>query len=400
MITSFVSRALSLFLAALSLSSVGCTTWTQIPSEDRAVIINSTISAVINGAVKVATEDVYAKSVADLACEAEIEKFADYVRSYQGWLDLVPACQETRAKSFASATQVTTEAAITTPCVSVDPRPSLWPRVPPGFALTFRQEWVRSLTPLGLGSLDTGALRFNADTQCWEILTIGGPGVGYFWRPYDPRFDFIAASKFNRYGPGVGGGHSHGNDGLVCSPAEWLNEIEHRTGANRLTCESMEVLDTWFNRNRFYSLMTQYNALHPQTPANPPVIPVTPPVVPPSVPPRPVNPPIIPPAAPSCPEGLACRPEPRPCGICETCKTCETCKACEVCASPPLLVLVPSDILNTAAQMAEWIPIRGGKNAKVDRAKVAALRRLQDWLQAQHACEPVSLSPVVLGDSK
>jgi len=348
--------------------STGCIS--SLPPEDRAVVINSTISALISGAVKVATEDVSVSS----ACAAETKKLTGRTHTYAEWQKLILACQS-------PSTRVTTEA-VTPICTTVDPRPSLWPRVPAGFNLTFRSEWLNSLRalPASMRGFDTGALQLNTVTRCWEILTIGGADPGYFWRPYDSRFDFISASKFNRYGPGVGGGHSHGNDGLVCSPAEWLNEIEHRTGISLLTCESIEVLDTWYNRGLFYSLMAQYNALHPQTPTP------SPPVVPPVAPP-PVMPPIVTP--PSCPEGQACR---APCEVCKTCEPCKVCETCVTCSPLPVLKPIPSDVLATATHAFEWVADQTAKNpAKRKEAlrRVEALHRLQDWLQAQQACQMV-----------
>lgn len=101
---------------------------------------------------------------------------------------------------------------------------------------------------------DMGALRKNSESGCIEI-TFGGTD----WINYNPRDSghVLWSNYFSRYGRGISRGHGHGIDSEVCAPVEYYRVARGITG---LTCESMEVIDTWWCDGLLKQLQREYAA--------------------------------------------------------------------------------------------------------------------------------------------
>lgn len=304
------------FALLLALALAHCAAWVQIPADDRAVILGQTIRS----------------GVAALAGRPLPE-----------------------AASGGCITQA----------------PALWPRA--AFRLSFRPDAQLGLTQSGyaLGH-GPGELRVGA-SGCLEISTMVPGDPGNAWVPFkDDASQLVQANYFNRYGPKFWAGHFHGRDGEVCSPAQWINELDHPVPL--VDCGSMPVIDTYYS-NRFYELRARYYAAFPQTP--PPLIvpaPTSTPIPPPVIStPTPTPPPVPPTTGPP----VACPPEK----VCEPCAPPAVCEVCRECPSPAVLV-VPEDVLATLRAAPGTVEIPRGKRGPAARAWKAKLEAVLVWAES------------------
>lgn len=293
-----------LLLLVFALLSASCSVWEGVPQQDRTAILAQTIKS----------------GVAALAHQALTEE----------------AC--------------------------VSRQPALWPRAP--FQPSFRPEAQEGLMASGyVPGHGPGELRLGP-TGCYEISTMVGGDPGNAWVPYTGNASqLVQANYFSRYGPEYWKGSPHLTDGEDCSPANWLNALDHPSPP--IACADMVVVDMRFDRGGFLALKSRYYAAFPQAP-------VTPTPTPPPGPTPPAPTPVLPP---SCPPEKPCAPV-----VCEVCREC-----------PPAAVLVvPPAILTTLREAPNTVGTKG----PAARAWKKRLEAARTWVESVNG-KPVDKKEII-----